>query len=150
MFAAVIKDAGTVSKKLFLFDTFEGMPPTDSAKDLHLPGDLSDTSVDAVTDYVGCRELCVVRKGFIPETFGGLELSQIAFAHIDVDIYRSILDCLEFIWPRMVLGGFMVFDDYGFPSCPGARTAVDLFFADKTCVPLCLPTGQAVVFKGVN
>jgi len=45
-------------------------------------------------------------------------------------------------------GGFIVCDDYGFPSCPGARAAVDEFFAGKTAFPLCLPTGQALVFKG--
>jgi O-methyltransferase len=90
-----------------------------------------------------------VRQGFIPDTFCGLEQAQIAFAHIDVDIYKSIADCLNFIWPRLSVGGFMVFDDYGFPSCPGARASVDQFFVDKTCAPLCLQTGQALVFKSV-
>lgn len=90
-----------------------------------------------------------MRKGFIPDTFRGLELARITFAHVDLDIYRSILDSLDFIWPRLTLGGFIVFDDYGFPSCPGARAAVDEFFASSACIPLCLPTGQAVVFKAV-
>jgi O-methyltransferase len=58
------------------------------------------------------------------------------------------LDALEFIWPRLVSGGFIVFDDYGFPTCPGAREAVDEFFDAKDSIPLCLPTGQAIVFKG--
>jgi O-methyltransferase len=56
---------------------------------------------------------------------------------------------MSFVWLRLTLGGFIVFHDYGFPSCPGARAAVDEFFAARTCVPLCLPTGQAVVFKGM-
>lgn len=148
MLAALLADKGK-SRRLFLFDTFEGMPETDAAEDLHKKGDFADTSVEAVTAYVGHGDLCVVRKGFIPETFAGLEPAQIALAHIDVDIYQSIIDCLVFIWPRLSFGGFVVFDDYGFSSCPGARAAVDTFFRDKACVPLCLPTGQAVVFKGV-
>ena len=41
----------------------------------------------------------------------------------------------------------MIFDDYGFPSCPGARRAVDEFFLDKHEIPLILATGQAVVFR---
>jgi O-methyltransferase len=41
----------------------------------------------------------------------------------------------------------MVFDDYGFASCPGARQAVDNFFADTPFVPLVLSTGQAIIFK---
>jgi len=46
-----------------------------------------------------------------------------------------------------VTGGCMIFDDYGFPSCPGARRAVDEAFADKPEIPLCLPTGQCMVVK---
>ncbi len=41
----------------------------------------------------------------------------------------------------------MVFDDYGFLSCPGAKEAVDAFFTDKPEQPLYLSTAQAVVFK---
>ena len=137
------------SKRLFLFDTFDGMPQTDAERDRHRKGDFADTSVESVCAYVGHADLCVVRKGFIPDTFAGLESAQIALAHIDVDIYRSIVDCLDFIWPRLCLGGFIVFDDYGFSSCPGARAAVDDFFRDRACIPLCIPTGQAVVFKGL-
>jgi len=48
--------------------------------------------------------------------------------------------------PQFSAGGFF-FDDYGFPTCPGARQAVDEFFADKPEVPLVLPTGQAIVIK---
>lgn len=68
-------------------------------------------------------------------------------AHVDVDIYHAITACCQFIFPRLAAGGFMVFDDYGFPSCPGARLAVDQFFADKKVYPLVLSTGQAIVFK---
>ena len=148
MMAAILTES-CPSKRLYLFDTFEGMPETDADKDWHKQGDFSDTSLETVSAYVGHADLCVVCKGSIPETFAGLESAQVAFAHIDVDIYKSIIDCLQFIWPRVTFGGFVVLDDYGFPSCRGARAAVDEFFSREACVPLCLPTGQAVVFKGV-
>lgn len=148
MMASMLKDQ-CPTKRLFLFDTFEGMPETDATKDLHRAGDFSQTSLESVVDYVGNSELCVFRKGFIPDSFVGLEDARIALAHIDVDIYKSIIDCLNFIWPRIDVGGFVVFDDYGFPSCPGARAAVDEFFLAKAFQPLCLPTGQALVFKGM-
>jgi O-methyltransferase len=35
-------------------------------------------------------------------------------------------------------------------SCPGARQAVDEYFAARPEVPLVLPTGQAVVFRGLD
>jgi Macrocin-O-methyltransferase (TylF) len=44
------------------------------------------------------------------------------------DLYRSVLDCCEFIYPRLTRGRFMVVDDYGFRGCPGARGAVDRYF----------------------
>ncbi|MBO0728210.1 MAG: hypothetical protein J2P57_03055 [Acidimicrobiaceae bacterium] len=56
-----------------------------------------------------------IHAGFIPETFAGLEIDRVAWAHVDVDIYRSVLDCTEFVYPKMVPAGCMVFDDYGFP-----------------------------------
>lgn len=148
MFAAYLQEKQP-AKKLYLFDTFAGMPETDPERDLHVQGDFSDTSLETVAGYVGCEAICDYRPGLIPGTFAGLEAHRIAFLHVDLDIYRAILDTLKFAWPRMSLGGMIVFDDYGFASCPGARAAVDEFFANELCVPLCLPTGQAVVFKGV-
>lgn len=137
-----------VSRTLRLFDTFEGMPETDPEQDLHKAGDFSDTSLDAVQSRVR-GDFVRFHKGLIPATFTGLESSRIAFAHVDVDIHSAILACCEFIFPRLGVGGFMVFDDYGFPSCPGARRAVDEFFEGRTAIPLVLPTGQALVFKSI-
>lgn len=133
-------------KALRLFDTFLGMPKTDSARDLHEAGDFSDTSFDAVRSRVG-GDFVHFHKGLIPATFSGLESARIAFAHVDVDIHSAVLACCDFIFPRLCVGGFMVFDDYGFPSCPGARSAVDEFFRNRTAFPLVLRTGQAVIFK---
>ena len=86
-----------------------------------------------------------LHPGFIPDTFSALP-ERIAFAHIDVDHEQTHTDCCEAIYPRMVPGGFIVFDDYGFPATPGARKAVDAFFADKPVRPLVLQNSQAVVF----
>jgi 2-polyprenyl-3-methyl-5-hydroxy-6-metoxy-1,4-benzoquinol methylase len=41
----------------------------------------------------------------------------------------------------------MLFDDYGFATCPGARLAVNEFFVDKPERIIELPTGQAFVIK---
>jgi O-methyltransferase len=146
MFARVLSSAGS-QKKLHLFDTFKGMPRTLKGVDQHQEGDFADTSLESVKGYVGAEERCVYHQGFMPETFQGMEGAKIAFAHIDVDIYQSVMDCMNFIFPRLEPGGFMVFDDYGHPGCPGARKAVDEFFTGKKVVPLVLPTYQAIVFK---
>jgi O-methyltransferase len=135
------------SKKLYLFDTFSGMPETDKESDLPMEGDFADTSAEDVERFVNEPEIAVIKKGLIPETFVGLESHRFAFAHIDVVIYKSVIDSLKFIWPRLLSGGFIVLDDYGFASCAGARQAVDQFFSNTKTYPLCLPTGQALVFR---
>jgi len=148
MLAALIAERNwTKAVKLHLFDTFEGMPQTDSEKDHHQAGDFASTSLESVRKRVGYPTVASFHKGLIPQTFRGMEGAKIAFAHIDVDIYKSVRDCCEFIYPRVVPGGVMVFDDYGFKSCPGAKQAVDDFFRDKAEEPLVLPTAQAIIFK---
>lgn len=151
LLAKILRDRG-LGKKLHLFDTFTGMPQTDPNVDLHKMGDFDDTSLESVeanlrmvAGEAGSRVF--FHPGLIPETFRGCAVGPISFAHVDVDIFSAVLDCCEFIYPRLVGGGFLVFDDYGFDSCPGARKAVDQFFRGKPEIPIVLPTGQALVVK---
>jgi O-methyltransferase len=134
-------------RRLHLFDTFAGMPQTDPSRDRHRQHDFRDTSVEGVSAFVGRAPRIIYHKGLVPDTFRGLEDIRLAFSHIDVDIHQSVLDCCRFVYPRTAKGGIMLFDDYGFPSCPGARQAVDEFFADKPEFPIVLRTGQAVLFR---
>jgi O-methyltransferase len=115
--------------------------------DIHRKGDFSDTNLETVRGVVGNPERVEFHPGWIPDTFREMSDAQVAFVHVDVDIYRSILDCCEFIYPRLNAGGVMVFDDYGFPTCPGARKAVDEFFANKPETPIVLDTGQAIAIR---
>ncbi len=36
----------------------------------------------------------------------------IAFAHLDVDLYKPTLHSLECIWPKLSPGGIILLDDY--------------------------------------
>jgi hypothetical protein len=87
------------------------------------------------------------REGWIPNTFIGLERKQYAFAHIDVDLYQSTLDCCTYFYPRLTPGGILLFDEYGFTSAHGEKVAVDEYFADKPERPIAFITGQALVLK---
>ena len=134
-------------RELLLFDTFQGMPETDAVKDLHRKGDFADTSLEQVKAYVGARDNSNVTfvPGLIPETLAPYSGRTFCFVHVDLDIYGAIRSACEFFYPRLEPGGIMLFDDYGFPSCPGARLAVDEFFADKPVSPMVLSTGQCFV-----
>jgi len=144
--ARTLAGAGS-EHELHLFDSFAGMPETTPDVDRFRPGDLAGASAKEVAELLVPYPLVRLHVGTIPETFSGLAQGRVVWAHVDVDLYRSVRDCVEFLLPRLVPGGIMVFDDYGFPSCAGARRAVDEAFATRPEVPLCLPTGQCLVVK---
>ena len=130
-----------------LFDTFGGMPPTDKRYDAHNEGDFKNTSLAEVNERLKEYLHIAPFPGFFPDTAKELESSQFKFVHIDVDIYKSVWDCCEWFYERMVPGGIMLFDDYGTHSCAGAKKAVDEFFADKPEAVIYSPSTQAFVFK---
>ena len=144
--ATVIQASGKI-RPHHLFDTFEGMLKTAEGIDRFEVGDLSATSVEAVGRLVAPYPFTQIHAGLIPATFNRLSLDRVCWAHVDVDLYQSVRDSIDYIYPRLVPGGYLIMDDYGFPSCAGARRAVDESFESRPEVPLCLPTGQCLVVK---
>jgi len=132
---------------LYLCDTFTGMPDADPSADLHRKGDFSDASLARVREDLAEATEVVIVPGVIPQSLAPLALRRFCFVHVDLDLYASVLAAARFFYDLVTPGGFLVFDDYGFSSTPGARRAVDEFFADKREVPLVLASGQCVVFK---
>ncbi len=137
------------NKRLYLFDTFAGMPATANGdRSGHKSDDFSDVTLSAVKTYLQRFPFVVFQPGFIPDTFKGLDDKKFAFAHIDVDLFQTTHDCCAFFYDRMVSGGVMIFDDYGFPDYKlAAKKAVDEFFADKPETPISVHSGQCVVLK---
>jgi O-methyltransferase len=130
-----------------LFDTFTGLPPADPTRDLHQAGDFADTSAASVRELLGDLAHVHLHEGVFPQTAGPVLDERFRMVHVDVDLYQSVLDSCTFFYDRLVPGGVIVFDDYGWTSTPGARVAVDEFFAAKPERPIYLPTGQAIVCK---
>jgi O-methyltransferase len=148
LFAKLLREHSPHPRRLHLFDTFAGMPATHACDTYYRGGEFADTSLDVVRAKVNA-EFVRFYPGLIPDTFAGCGDLRFAFAHIDLDVYQSIRDACEFVYPRLVVGGVMVFDDYAWSTCPGARRAVDAFFATRTVRPLVMSNGQAVVFKAM-
>jgi O-methyltransferase len=132
---------------VYLFDTFEGMPAVDKKIDFHREGDFADTSLEAVREFLKEFSTARFHKGYFPGTAEPVKEKRFAFVHVDVDIYPSVLSCCEFFYPRMNRGGIMMFDDYGFITCPGAKKAVDEFFQDKPEKAIYLQSGQCMAIK---
>jgi O-methyltransferase len=135
------------SKELDLFDSFEGMADT-SQYDIHHKGDFHDTSLEDVQRYLNGFERVSFHRGWFPETGKGLEGRSYAFVHLDVDLYQSTLDGLQWFHPRLVTGGMMLSHDYNALSCPGVAKAYEEFFSDKQELIIELAgTSQCVVVK---
>ena len=121
-------------KTAYLFDTFEGfsgedLKGSDAGREQAL---FTDTTLDAVRLHVGEDNVQYV-KGFFPELTSQIKDDLLfSIAHIDCDLYAPIISALEYFYPRMVPGGFMVVHDYSSLGWAGAELAVDDFFADKT------------------
>jgi len=57
--------------------------------------------------------------------------NDICVLYIDADLYESYLECLINLYDNVISGGAVIFDEYYSCKYPGARIAVDEFFADK-------------------
>jgi len=146
--AFVAGKAVDFSKKFYLFDTFEGLPKTDPKNDPYWKeGDMDEPDYQEVKNFLS-QDCFSFHKGYFPETAKEIGIDEkFAFVHIDGDIYQTTVDACKFFYPRMSLGAYMMFDDYGFLSCPGVKKAVDDFFTDKKETPLYVATGQCLVVK---
>jgi O-methyltransferase len=52
--------------------------------------------------------------------------------HIDVDVYQSAREVLEWSWPRLSVGGVVIWDDYGSFECEGVAQLGRELFALQT------------------
>ena len=137
-------------RRLCLFDSFEGLSEPDQTDGIHwqaghLKGDLETLQRRLAT--LGDTSFVEIFSGWIPERFGGVSERTFCLVHIDVDLYQPTRDSVEFFYPRMSPGGVMVFDDYGYVTCPGATKAVDEFMADKPEPIINLSSGGCFVMK---
>ncbi|MER2531029.1 MAG: TylF/MycF/NovP-related O-methyltransferase [Candidatus Competibacter sp.] len=140
------------NRKLFLFDSFEGLSAPDLA-DSPLEGvqewqvgDLKTTE-DVLRKNLAEFNQLHIFKGWIPKRFQEVAEHRFCLVHIDVDLYQPTLDSLKFFYPRLSPGGVIVMDDYGFLTCPGATKAAHEFMADKPEYILHLPTGQGIIIR---
>ncbi len=125
------RDSG-VERSLWIFDTFEGIPPptvADPDYDRALPftghfrGDIRD--VTALMERFDLAHTAQLVKGRFEETVPTASLGPIAVLHIDGDWYQSVKVCLDHLYDQVSPGGIIQIDDYG--HWKGARKAVDEF-----------------------
>ncbi|MEX0861728.1 class I SAM-dependent methyltransferase [Nitrosopumilus sp.] len=90
----------------------------------------------------------VYHKGHIPDSLNSKPESpeSIFYLHIDLNSSKPTLATLEFFYPRLVSGGVIIFDDYGWDQYEDTKNIIELFFEKKSGILMKLPTGQAIYF----
>lgn len=107
---------------LHLFDTFAGLPePSEQDKGLFKKGMFSE-QLAAVQQYLGEYKNISFYPGVFPETGKAIADKTFSFVFLDVDLYQSTKDCLDFFYPRMSKGGVLLSHDYQYP---GVRQAFE-------------------------
>lgn len=143
------KEAG-IRGEVHLCDTFEGVANAGAQDTAYRGGEHADTSVQIVEDLASACNLDNVRlwKGIFPEQNGAaLADRSFRFCHIDVDVYQSACNVLEWVWGRLAPGGIVVFDDYGFAGCEGVTRLVNEQRARPDRVMIYNLNGHAILVK---
>lgn len=143
--ARTLLTAGDTGRDLYLFDTYEGMPPpSDVDRDRYGQAALQRLETSSRTDPVwAVAPLDVVKQGLettgyprerihyvvgkVEDTVPRQAPQAIAVLRLDTDWYTSTKHELEHLFPRLVPGGVLIIDDYG--HWEGARKATDEYLA---------------------
>lgn len=149
--ASTLIEHNVRDRDLFLFDTFEGMPPP-GADDIHPSGrsamemmereraTMDRSHIWAIAGEDDVRENMAATqyprdklhfiRGLVEETLPRSAPDEIALLRLDTDWYESTKHELVSLYPRISSGGIIIIDDYGWWK--GARKAVDEFLVECT------------------
>lgn len=133
------------SRNLHAFDSFQGVPQGDSADEgVYKLGDMAAPQVQfqGNFDRLGLK-IPAIHAGWFEQTLPNSLPKTIAFALLDADLYRSTLQALEAVYPRLSPNAICMLGVYWDPKTkvelttdkryksPGVKQACDEFFADK-------------------
>ncbi len=135
-----IKDT---NKKLFLFDSFKGLPKPSEKDELKddifnlgdikkYEGKMSHAEYKVINELKSInfnKDKLIINKGFFNEDSKiNMKLPKlVSFAFLDFDFYQPTLDGLNYLNNVLNVGGIIIVDDYDFFST-GAKTSVDEWF----------------------
>jgi len=136
-------------RKLYLFDTFTGLPEV-SNDDTHFgqkhwhDNEFSNTSLESIKQLLNKYDDVHIIKGIFPESGKDIVDEKFSFVHLDVDLYKSTIDSLRFFFPKMVNGGIILIHDY---HSDGIQKAFTEFKAENQIQVIELTGSQAMIIK---
>jgi hypothetical protein len=128
---AVLKLRGVTDRKVWVADSFKGLPPPNAER---YPVDRNDklytvpalaVSLEAVkanfARYGLLDEQVVFLEGWFRDTLPQAPIGRLAILRLDGDMYESTMDAFAALYDKVSPGGFVIVDDYGvYPSCKAA------------------------------
>ena len=140
-----------LQKTFFLLDTFDGLVSNQLKENERKAG-----LENYLSQYKNVYESVVetfkednvnIIKGAVPDTLPKCNATQIAFLSIDMNCVEPEIAAMEYFYDKVVIGGVIIIDDYGFPQHIEQKKAHDAFALKKGINILALPTGQGVIIK---
>ncbi|MET9661209.1 TylF/MycF family methyltransferase [Streptomyces sp. NPDC006510] len=128
---AVLKAHGVLDRRVWLADSFQGMPvadeqahPEDQQFQWHLHNDFLAVPLEQVRENFSRYGLLDEQVRFLPgwfaDTLPSIEVDKLAVIRLDGDHYDSTMDALVNLYPRLSPGGYVIVDDYVLPPCSEA------------------------------
>jgi O-methyltransferase len=148
--AAMASAANMDQRKIWLYDSFEGMPSISDidGKDAKKYEGMCVGEIDKVKSVMAFIKLIetkyIIKKGWFKQTFKEKGPEKIALLHIDSDWYESVKICLEHFYDRVQEGGIILLDDFG--HWEGCRNAFYDFIQQRNIKPLVERRGHTQMF----
>lgn len=145
------------SRRLYLFDSFQGFDPAEAAQELSrqtcAPAFVDahkNTTAQSVLARMPHPEQVVLCEGYFPDSAKDLE-ECFAFVSLDADFETTTCEGLLWFWPRMSPGGCIFLHDYNSPGLSGVKRGLqrcqDTLHTRFPSVPLCDINGTLVLCK---
>jgi O-methyltransferase len=144
-------DFSRVPKNFWLFDTWDGLSEaaltTAEKKRSDEQGWIYRGVYDlAVRNFEPFPNVTLVR-GTLPASLEGQPINKIAYLSIDLNSASPEEAVIRLLWDRIVPGGIILIDDYGWIGFDEQRVMWDAFAAECSVPILSLPTGQGLIIK---
>jgi Macrocin-O-methyltransferase (TylF) len=128
---AVLKALGVTDRRIWVADSFEGIPavgesghPADRDLQLDQYNDvlaISEQTVRENFDRYGLLDDQVeFLRGWFRDTLPSAPIDRLAIMRLDGDLYESTTDALVNLYPKLSVGGYVIIDDYRIPGCKEA------------------------------
>jgi hypothetical protein len=144
-------------RTFYLFDTFEGFAPQySSAADFPDAPEFFDRAHATYSRSGLCEEVrrrfsgkpyVKVIRGIVPDILRSTAPGTIAYLHLDMNSPTPEVGALDILFDRVVPGGAIILDDYGWVLHKRQKEAYDRFMSARDYEILELPTGQGVLVK---